>query len=125
MPDIRTLINKLGTEESDAEHQAPEESTAEATPDSDRVPLNKAVFFALQGQGHIYAGTVPSEVIAQRRAKNRAARRARRGNTPAIRRAARLAESRNRSYRRLSRFVTGYMDHLGLIVDAEVVEDDQ
>ncbi|WP_396902786.1 hypothetical protein [Mycolicibacterium sp.] len=121
MPDIRTLINKLGTDESDVEHQAPEEGT----PDNGPVPLNKAVFFALQGQGHIYAGTVPPEVIARRRAKNRAARQARRGNTPAIRRAARRAESRNRSYRRLSRFVTGYLDHLGLIVDAEVVEDDQ
>lgn len=125
MPDIRTLINKLSTDEDHAEHPAPEEGTAEGTEDSRTLRLGTAVFLGLQSQRHIYAGTVPAEVIAERRAKNRAARRARRGNTPAIRHAARLAESRNRRYRRLSRFVTGSLDHLGLIVDAEVVEDDQ
>ncbi|OBF77016.1 hypothetical protein [Mycolicibacterium fortuitum] len=116
MPDIRELIEstkaKLGvaaeTEES-AEHAL-------------QIFANmQGVTLGLQLK-HIYGGTVPPEVVARRRAKNRRARRQRRGNQAAIRREARLAESRNRTYRRLGRFVTGSLDHLGLIADAEVVE---
>lgn len=102
----------------DAESDAQAEAEAAET----LTHLGEATFFALQGQRHIYGGTVPPEVVAKRRAKNRHARRQRRGNQAAIRRAARLAESRNRTYRRLGRFVTGSLDHLGLIEDAEVVE---
>lgn len=42
----------------------------------------RALLFALNNDGrkHIYAGTVPARVVAQRRAKNRMARRSRRAN---------------------------------------------
>lgn len=61
----------------------------------------EAVFLALQKQSHIYGGTVPPEEVARRRARNRAARRARAGNTAAIARQARL--DRRRRGRRFSR----------------------
>lgn len=48
-----------------------------------------AILIGLQGK-HIYGGTVPESVVRERRAKNRAARRARRGNTAALRKQARL-----------------------------------
>ncbi|RIS89316.1 hypothetical protein D2E55_26390, partial [Mycobacteroides abscessus] len=57
---------------------------------------------------HVYAGTVPEAVVRQRRAKNRAARRARRGNISALRRQARL----NRKVRRPSRRMPYDMGHL-------------
>ncbi len=42
----------------------------------------RQMLFALNngGRKHIYAGTVPPAVVAQRRAKNRMARRSRRAN---------------------------------------------
>lgn len=66
-------------------------------------PLLTDVFYALQRQHHIYAGTVPLEEIARRRAKNRHARRARRGNTAAIARQARI----NHAHNTFSRFRVG------------------
>ncbi len=75
-------------------------------------------FFALQSQAHIYGGTVPTAVIAQRRKKNREARAARRGNTAAIHRQARanFAANRKPKPRRV-------INPLGrVVVDAEVVE---
>jgi hypothetical protein len=52
--------------------------------------LSWGTMVALQQKPHVYAGTVPPAEVARRRAKNRAARRARRGNTAAIARQARL-----------------------------------
>lgn len=49
----------------------------------------RAIIVGLQGNKHLYAGTVPESVVADRRAKNRAARRARRGNVAALRKQAR------------------------------------
>lgn len=40
----------------------------------------RAVLVGLQSQAHIYAGTVPPEVIAERRRRNRQARKSRRIN---------------------------------------------
>lgn len=48
-----------------------------------------AILIGLQGK-HIYGGTVPEVEVHRRRAKNRAARRARRGNVAALRKEARL-----------------------------------
>lgn len=63
----------------------------------ERVFKPSPMFAALQSMPHIYAGTVDPEVVARRRAKNRHARRARRGNTAAIARQARLnRQHRNR-----------------------------
>lgn len=56
---------------------------------------NAAIIIGLQSK-HVYAGTVPESVVRERRAKNRAARRARRGNVPALRRQARLNRAANR-----------------------------
>lgn len=42
-------------------------------------PFARTVLGALQGK-HIYGGTVPAETVANRRAKNKAARRSRRIN---------------------------------------------
>ncbi|WP_198654407.1 MULTISPECIES: hypothetical protein [Nocardia] len=39
----------------------------------------RAILSGLQGKDHVYQGTVPDEVVQGRRAKNRAARKARRG----------------------------------------------
>lgn len=47
---------------------------------------------------HLYAGTVPPEVVARRRARNRHARRARRGNTAAIARQSRLDRGRRNPF---------------------------
>lgn len=60
---------------------------------------NAAIIIGLQSK-HVYAGTVPESVVRQRRAKNRDARRARRGNVPALRRQARLNRAANRRGRR-------------------------
>ncbi|MBV0916080.1 MULTISPECIES: hypothetical protein [Mycobacteroides] len=68
---------------------------------------NAAIIIGLQSK-HVYAGTVPESVVRQRRAKNRAARRARRGNISALRRQARL----NRKVRRPSRRMPYDMGHL-------------
>ncbi|CPR84232.1 MULTISPECIES: hypothetical protein [Mycobacteroides] len=48
-----------------------------------------AILIGLQGK-HIYGGTVPEAEVQRRRAKNRAARDARRGNVAALRKQARL-----------------------------------
>lgn len=53
----------------------------------------KAILFGLQFKP-MYGGTVDPVVVAERRAKNRAARRARRGNTAALIRQARLNRPR-------------------------------
>jgi len=55
---------------------------------------------ALQQKPHIYAGTVPADEVARRRAKNRHARRQRRGNTSALARQARLNCPQRRRFRR-------------------------
>lgn len=68
---------------------------------------NAAIIIGLQSK-HVYAGTVPEAGVRQRRAKNRAARRARRGNISALRRQARL----NRKVRRPSRRMPYDMGHL-------------
>lgn len=48
-----------------------------ATPEPS--PTSVGLLYALNGSGkHIYGGTVPAEVVARRRAANRAARAARR-----------------------------------------------
>lgn len=49
----------------------------------------------------MYGGTVPEAVVQQRRAKNRAARRARRGNSAALRRQARLNGIRRQGLHRV------------------------
>ena len=69
----------------------------------------ESVFMALQRQSHIYGGTVPPEVVARRRARNRAARRARAGNTAALARQARLDRRR-----RGQRFARGQAPVLNL-----------
>lgn len=46
----------------------------------------QAVFVGLQQQSHIYAGTVPPEVVADRRRRNKVARRSRRINRRAAKR---------------------------------------
>lgn len=44
-------------------------------------PYQRELLYALNGTGrHIYGGTVPRKVVAQRRAKNKTARRSRRAN---------------------------------------------
>ncbi|SLF13711.1 MULTISPECIES: hypothetical protein [Mycobacteroides] len=68
---------------------------------------NAAIIIGLQSK-HVYAGTVPESVVRQRRAKNRDARRARRGNVSALRRQARL----NRKVRRPGRRMPYDMGHL-------------
>ncbi|SLF39876.1 hypothetical protein [Mycobacteroides abscessus] len=68
---------------------------------------NAAIIIGLQSK-HVYAGTVPESVVRKRRAKNRDARRARRGNVSALRRQARL----NRKVRRPSRRMPYDMGHL-------------
>lgn len=59
-----------------------------------------AVLVGLQGKSHVYGGTVPKVEVAARRVKNRAARRARRGNTPALARQARLNRDHTPRFRR-------------------------
>lgn len=66
------------------------------------------MFAALQTM-HLYAGTVPPEVVARRRAKNRHARRARRGNVSALAREARLARGRRNAFGADSFPVTAYL----------------
>lgn len=63
--------------------------------------FEKAVLLALQGS-NVYAGSVLIEEVERRRKKNRHARRARRGNTAAIARQARLnyAQKRRRRFAR-------------------------
>ncbi len=61
---------------------------------------NAAIIIGLQSK-HVYAGTVPELVVRERRAKNRDARRARRGNVSALRRQARLNRVANRRGRRM------------------------
>lgn len=46
----------------------------------------QASFVALQSQSHIYGGTVPPEIVAERRRRNRVARRSRRINRRAAKR---------------------------------------
>lgn len=46
----------------------------------------RSVFQGLQLQSHIYGGTVPPEVVADRRRRNRVARRSRRINRQAAKR---------------------------------------
>lgn len=91
MRDIRELATQFADRDQEDE-----------TPIGRRL-LHRDVFFALQLQRHIYAGTVPLEEIARRRAKNRHARRARRGNTAAIARQARI----NHAYNTFPRFRVG------------------
>ncbi|ANO20607.1 MULTISPECIES: hypothetical protein [Mycobacteroides] len=87
---------------------APESIPALTDPYGDiRGINNAAIIIGLQSK-HVYAGTVPEAVVRQRRAKNRAARRARRGNISALRRQARL----NRKVRRPSRRMPYDMGHL-------------
>ncbi|AMQ66990.1 hypothetical protein SEA_BIPPER_55 [Mycobacterium phage Bipper] len=96
-------------------------STDQPTDDKrETYSLSNATLYGLQLMGHVYGGTVPPEVVAKRRAKNRHARRARRGNTAAIRRQARS----NRVANRFNRF--GYahnMNPLGRVIEAEVVDE--
>lgn len=83
----------------------------------------QSVMLGLQAAPHIYAGSVPAEVVAKRRAKNRAARHARRGNTAALRRQARsnrVANGRRLFRRGFAPDPLGTVD--GRIIDAEVVE---
>ena len=61
---------------------------------ADMRSLGHGVLFALQLM-NTYAGTVPEEVVQERRRKNRAARQARRGNAAALRRQARSNRARN------------------------------
>lgn len=58
-----------------------------------------AILIGLQGK-HIYGGTVPEAEVQRRRAKNRAARHARRGNVAALRKQARLNRAAHRGDRR-------------------------
>lgn len=80
-----------------------------------------AVLVGLQGKSHVYQGTVPGVEVTRRRARNRAARRARRGNTSALRRAARLGHVRQ------PRFGRGQApDPLGThVVDAEIIIEEE
>lgn len=109
MPDFRKVLADLADKE-----ELPDEV---AQPEDGRksAPLWSLTLFALQFKSNIYGGTVPPEEVRRRRAKNRDARRARRGNTPALARQARL----NRDH--TPRFRRGQApDPLGLRVDAEV-----
>lgn len=90
-------------------------------PAAEPFALSAGILFALQSARHVYGGTVPEEVVAQRRAKNRDARRARRGNTRALRRQARLNRIGNR--RRFGRPI--YLPGISPDIDVEIVEDDQ
>ncbi|URM86499.1 hypothetical protein PBI_HILLTOPFARM_57 [Mycobacterium phage Hilltopfarm] len=115
-PNIRKMID-AAVAKAQGETPAPDEDRPAREP----ATLAALTLFSLQTQSHVYGGTVPPEVVAKRRARNRNARRARRGNTAAIRRQARS----NRVANRHPRF--GYShnhDPLGTkVVDAEVVED--
>lgn len=72
-------------------------------------PSAWAIFQGLQSQAHIYGGTVDPVTFAERRKRNRHARRARAGNTVAIARQARLNKPR-----RGRRFARGQAPTLGL-----------
>lgn len=108
MRSIRELIADVQTEM--RESGSPADALA-ADSIAESAEFSKGVFFGLQLKSHVYGGTVPPEVVEQRRAKNRHARRARAGNTRAIARQARLNTTRNR----LRRFARGQApDPLGL-----------
>ncbi|MFA4084830.1 hypothetical protein ONA92_24325 [Mycobacteroides salmoniphilum] len=75
-----------------------------------------AILIGLQGK-HIYGGTVPETVVRERRAKNRAARRARRGNVSALRKQARLNGVQRQGLRRVR-----VINPFNQPIDAEVVD---
>lgn len=83
--------------------------------------VEDVVLTGLQFKPHIYQGTVPEGVVAGRREKNRAARRARRGNVAGLRRQARIAHGRNKSNPRPRKYIE--IDGITPPIDAEVVED--
>ncbi len=87
MRDIRELASQFAEGDQDDEPMISRGIEA--------VPLEHSIMWGLQLQRHIYGGTVPPEVIARRRSKNRHARRARRGNTAAIARQARINHAHN------------------------------
>lgn len=78
-----------------------------------------AVLIGLQSKQHVYGGTVPAVEVAARRAKNRAARRARRGNRPALARQARLNRDHTPRFRRGQ---SPWIQGISQPVDAEVAE---
>lgn len=123
MPNFRDLIDKVANPPQGG--AAPRADAKYATDEA--IYDNNLGFIAmgLQKLGHIYGGTVPEGVVKERRAKNRNARRQRRGNAPALRRAARLAASKRRSSRtqgrKYGRYI--YLDGISEPIDAEVVDE--
>lgn len=59
--------------------------TATPTPITEWSVYSRAILGGLQNSKHVYAGTVPPNVIARRRAANKVARASRRANRQAHR----------------------------------------
>lgn len=104
-----------------AEHHRYGDEPAPHKPDRKPASLAALTMFGLQFKANIYGGTVPEAEVARRRRKNRAARRARRGNTRALARQARLNRDHTPKFRRGQ---SPYIDGISPPIDAEIVEDE-